>query len=255
MKFIHDTTTFMTDSHFKTLQQSACWWIRQWTCNWGLRPLSSISRFMRPISPLDAPTILGAPSVVMLASLDQSRHSSPIVWHTLPKISSPVVVPFRLFRAASSSDTSKFELTPRRKISSCAVSCTSLLSSSANAKNSNSFTFSCSWAYTLSPISSIRLVIVLADRLTAFKTSFLSGHTSSATAFIHFLTNSPSLNGLPLVAISLATWKLARKDDWFSWVWRTNVFCWADSTLFSFDTLSALIWPCKLAYFSLWRVS
>ncbi len=141
MKLIHDTTTFMTDSHFKTLQQTACWWIREWTCNGGLRHLSSMSLFMRPISPLDAPTILGAPSVVMLASLDQSRPSSPIVWHTLPKMSSPVLVPFKLCRAASSSYTSKFELTPQRKISSCAVSCTSLLSSSANAKKSNSFTF------------------------------------------------------------------------------------------------------------------
>ncbi len=103
---------------------------------------------MRPICPLNMPTILGAPSVVMLASLDQS---SPIVWHTSPKISSPIVVPFKLCRAASSSDTSKFELTLQRNISSCAVSCISFLSSSANANNLNSFTFSCSWAYTLSP--------------------------------------------------------------------------------------------------------
>lgn len=41
---------------------------------------------------------------------------------------------------------------------------------------------------------------------------------------------------------------------WFNWVWRTNIFWWADCTLFSFDTLPAVIRPCKLAYFSLWLV-
>lgn len=126
----------------------------------------------------------------------------------LQKISSPVVVSERLCRAASSSDTSKSELTTRIKISSCAVSCTSLLSSIANAKHLKSLAFSFSWTCTLCPISSIRLVTVDADRLTALRESFLSRHTPSATAFKHFLTNSPSLNDFPQLAISLAilTW-------------------------------------------------
>lgn len=38
--------------------------------------------------------------------------------------------------------------------------------------------------------STMRLVIVFADRLTAFRASFVSGHTSSATVFKNFFKNS-----------------------------------------------------------------
>ena len=148
------------------------------------------------------PTILEAPSVVILASFDQFQVQ---LFHGLThftKITSPVVVPLRLRRAGSSSHISKFAFTPRINTSSCAVSCTSVLLSSANEKNSYSFVFCSRWAYELPPISSIRQAIVLADRLTVLNTSFFSGHTSSTTAFIHFLTNSPPVKGLPLLAIS-----------------------------------------------------
>lgn len=120
--------------------------------------------------------------------------------------------------------------------------------------NSNSFVFCCSWALTLPPVSSMRLVIVVADRLAVLKTSFFSGHTTSTTAFMHFLTNS-SVKGLLLPAISWATRTLARVDAWFSWAWRTNVFCWANGPLFSFESLSVHVWPCKRSYLYLWRYS
>ena len=197
---------------------------------------------MHPASPCDAPIILGAPSVVMLASLDQSKSNSSIVWHTLQNISSPVVVSVRLCRAASSLDTSN--INSPNKISSCAVSYTSLLSSIANAKHSKSLAFPFSWTCTLCPISSICLVTVDADRLTVFRASFLSGHTS----FKHFLTNSPSLNKFPQLAISLATLKLARMDDRFICVWCGIVLCWASTPHFGWATFSLLTSPSKLAY-------
>uniref|UniRef100_A0A3B1KHA7 AIG1-type G domain-containing protein n=1 Tax=Astyanax mexicanus TaxID=7994 RepID=A0A3B1KHA7_ASTMX len=57
----------------------------------------------------------------------------------------------------------------------------------------------------LSPISSTLRVTVGADRLTALNRSAFSGHISLTTAVRHCFTNSPSVNGFPLLAISLAT--------------------------------------------------
>ena len=62
------------------------------------------------------------------------------------------------------------------------------------------------WLYfTLSKISLIRRVVVLAEKLTSENNFIFSEHTVSTTAIIHFFTKSPSVNGLLSFAIDCAT--------------------------------------------------
>lgn len=151
----------------------------------------------------------------------------------ISKTSSPVTVSLRLWRAASSSHTSKFGLTSR--IKRAAVLCPACpCSHPALLKKGQIIS------------SSMRLVIVHTDRLKAWNTSFFSRHTTSATKFNHFSINFPTNKRFTAASSQWNNRKLARTDNLFSWTCRTNVFYWANSSFFSLESLSARIWLCKL---------
>jgi hypothetical protein len=106
-----------------------------------------------------------------------------------------------------------------------------------------------------SPMSSILLVTVRAERLTAlthlfffWKQFFFRTHETSFHEF-------PIGKCLPSCAISLATWKLARTTAKSSFTRDLNIFYWSKRALCKLLDLSVLVWPLNTSYFSLWRTS
>jgi hypothetical protein len=101
-KFAVDTTIFMTDYKFITLLLNACWFMMQCNCMGGLKFEHSISVLMRVTTPELLPTMLFSPSVVTQQSSFQFKWRLLRVSHSFWKISSPVVVPFKLWSPANS---------------------------------------------------------------------------------------------------------------------------------------------------------
>src|SRR5258705_8732523 len=167
----------------------------QWNCIGSAEFNFNTSSLILATTPVFLPTIFLAPSVVTLFNLSQLRLSVFRASHTFENKLSAVVVSFRLCREHSSSVITKLESMPLMKTSSCAVSTISLLSSNANEKYSKHLALSVNMVYSCSPMSSTRLVMVDADKLTLLMQDNLSGHISSTTFPKHFFTNSPSVNG------------------------------------------------------------
>jgi hypothetical protein len=117
MKFTVDTTIFMTDSTLITLLHNACWCMMHYNCMGGLKFEHSISVLMRVTTPELVPTMLFAPSVVTQQSSFQFKWRRLRIPHSFWKISSPVVVPFKLWRPANSSVISNSASIPRTNIS------------------------------------------------------------------------------------------------------------------------------------------
>jgi hypothetical protein len=199
--------------------------------------------------------MLFAPSVVTQQSSFQFKWRLLRVSHSFWKASSPVVVPFKHWSPANSSVISNSASIPRTNISSWVVSQVSVLSSRANENLVTDWDLFFKHDNVKSPISSILLVTVRAERLTSLTHLYFSGNNSAIILMKHIFTNSPLVNGLPSCAISLATWKLARTTAKFSFTRDLNIFCWSKRDLCKLFDLSVLTWPWHMSYFSLWRAS
>ena len=116
---------------------------------------------------------------------------------TARKISVPFVVLFSVSRPASSWQTSKSSLTPRKNTSNCAESVMSVLSSHAMENAGNQPALRANWPWTSSAMSSTRRVTVFHDRLIREKACDWFGHTVSVVIVRHSLTKSPSAKGRP----------------------------------------------------------
>jgi hypothetical protein len=117
MKFTVDTTIFMTDSKFITLLHNACWYMMQCNCMEGLKFEHSISVLMQVTTPQFLPIMLFTPSVVTQQSSFRFKRRLLRVSHSFWKISSPVVVPFKLWSPPNSSVISNSALIPWTNIS------------------------------------------------------------------------------------------------------------------------------------------
>ena len=133
IELIAFTTGFITWSNLRCLAQRACWWIIQWSLM-ALPPSSLTLLQISVDNPLRSPAMAGAPSVMIPGTLLHSSFISSTASQTETNKSDPLVWPFMLWRSSSSSVMFMLLSTPLKKISSCAVSDTSVLSSQANEK-------------------------------------------------------------------------------------------------------------------------
>ena len=160
------------------------------------------------ISPDCFPFNKGAPSVVMLTSL--SRHSCDFSREciTPSNISCPVAVPLRL-SMDSNSVMQKCSSIPLIKISNCAVSNISVLSSKAIEKHLNVFAVFNRFACKLAAMAYILRTVVFLDMGIASIFDFTSEHTILIASTMQSFTNSASEKGLLPFAILCAKTKLA----------------------------------------------
>jgi hypothetical protein len=91
----------------------------------------SISPVINAVSPFFSPTIAGAASVVIPCSFFRFGLNFSMTLTTCSYNSAPVIDPLILHSAANYSVILTFISTPLMKIASCAVSATSVLSSTA----------------------------------------------------------------------------------------------------------------------------
>ena len=145
-----------------------------------------------------------------------------------------VVVPFRLSMDNNSSVMQKCLSIPLIKISNCAVSNTSMLSSKAIVKHLHVFVV---FSFKLAAMASILQTVVFLDIGIASIFYFISGHTMLIASTMQFFTNSASERGLLPFAILCAKTKLTFVSA--SWVDKTliKVCC----CCFSFLTISAAL--------------
>uniref|UniRef100_A0A0L8GKY6 Uncharacterized protein n=1 Tax=Octopus bimaculoides TaxID=37653 RepID=A0A0L8GKY6_OCTBM len=108
-----------------------------------------------------------------------------------------------------SSLTNKLESTLWTKITSCAVSVMSIVSSTAREYATKSFPFSINCVFKSIAISHTQSATIFLLILISANSYFLSGHKTSHIFIMQLFTNSPSLNGRADFAISSATIKLS----------------------------------------------
>ena len=128
---------------------------------------------------------------------------------TLSNISFPTVVPLRLSMDSNSSVMQKCSSIPLIKISNCAVSNTSVLSSQAIEKHLNVFAVFYRFSCKLAAMASILRTVVLLCIGIASIFDFIFGHTMSLASTMQSFTNSASKKGLLPFAISCAKTNLA----------------------------------------------
>ena len=163
----------------------------------------SASSQILPTCTLFSPHIAGAPSVVSPTSLPQSSFMSVTLWHVFKNVFS-CRCPMHRFNVQYFLCNTQIGIHSTMKMASCAVSVMSVLSSTAREYAIKSLLLSVNCVLKSVAIWQTWSATVFLLRLTFTNICFLSGHKMSHTFRIQCFRNSPSVNGLPDLAISSA---------------------------------------------------
>lgn len=146
----------------------------------------------------------GSPSVVKPQRLFQLKFNIFKHCTTSSKSSSADMRSFMLCKDTSFSVIVNSWSIPRTKMSNCAVSEMSVLSSKAKAKKENVSAVVCNWSCKFWPMFSTRRVMEGLERLTSSNAEHLSGPISSTAAMMHFFRNLLQLSPCCSLATRLA---------------------------------------------------